>query len=599
MKFKLTKLTAALATAALLSLAGCGGGGSSTPAPLTLSGTVAGGTAVVGTVLVTDSKGATNSTTIGSNGQYTIDIGTMTGPFVLKATGTVGTTTVTYYSAATAADLGGTVNVTPFTDLIVSNIAAQLAVNYFSNPDNVANIGTLITPAKLAAAETAMQAKLQPVLTAMGLGTSVDLLHQTFTANHAGLDAVLDLVKVAPDTATNKATLVNALTQLAIGTNDATATTLDPTPIDSAKIVGIGATTGSDYQAITAKLDAFAALFATGLPSAAAIQTSGVFDTSSNFLHEGSTFAQFADMLANAQYVDGWKFSNIAIALEAGGNSGTLTGTYSSNSGWGYPFQSRIVKDASKGWLLQGDGRIASFELTAQAEFSYYSATSRHITSNGIFFYFYPDSYNSNHASTPIVSALITGPGLPSGGIEMLQNADQTIYDCSNFGTAVPVGSAAPSAPSCVNVALAVDNSVYTVVLKDGSGNSLNGAGYQLTLPKQPYSTSALSAANFPTFDSITVGGQPITLSALGANTNIAVSWTTPPGLAPKNLGFYARGTSGASFTVWNELASSATQTVVAMGTPFASGRATSTGFILQAWDGYGRRFITNKYYLP
>src|SRR5665647_3536297 len=77
------------------------------PAPVAstiLSRTVAGGAAVVGTVLVTDSKGASKGATIEANGHYSIDVSGMTGPFVLKAAGTVGNTTVTYYSAATTAD---------------------------------------------------------------------------------------------------------------------------------------------------------------------------------------------------------------------------------------------------------------------------------------------------------------------------------------------------------------------------------------------------------------------------------------------------------------------------------------------------------------
>jgi hypothetical protein len=197
--FRQLALTSAIASTLL---AGCGGGGgsSSTPsapvASTVLSGTAAGGAAVVGTVLVTDSKGASKGATIEANGHYSIDVSGMTGPFVLKAAGTVGNTSVTYFSAATTADLGGTVNVTPFTDLMVSNIAAQMAETYFADPANIAKIGTLITPTSLAAAQTAMHAKLLPVLQAMGISDSIDLLRSTFSADHSGMDAVLDLVKV-------------------------------------------------------------------------------------------------------------------------------------------------------------------------------------------------------------------------------------------------------------------------------------------------------------------------------------------------------------------------------------------------------------------
>jgi hypothetical protein len=144
----------ALSTAIVgMFLTGCGGGGGGGANPVaattaTLSGTVAGGAAVIGTVVVTDSLGATKGGSIEANGHYSVDVTGMTGPFMLKAAGTVGNTSVTYYSAATSSDVNGTVNVTPFTNLIVSNIAAQLAENYFAS-DQHANFATLFTPAKM------------------------------------------------------------------------------------------------------------------------------------------------------------------------------------------------------------------------------------------------------------------------------------------------------------------------------------------------------------------------------------------------------------------------------------------------------------------
>ena len=610
-----------VSTIAGLFLVGCGGGsgGVSVPPPVAstiLSGTVAGGAAVVGNVIVTDSKGAIKSVAIGTSGQYSIDVSGMTGPFVLKASGRVGNTTVTYFSAATTADLGGTVNVTPFTDLMVSNIAAQLAVNYFSDPANVAKIGTLITPASLAAAETAMQAKLQPVLTAMNLGTSVDLLHQAFTADHSGLDAVLDLVKVTTNTSTNMATLTNALTQVVIGTNNSAAATLDAAPVDSTKITGINPTTATDLQTVVTKLNAFAALFTSGLPSLATMQNSGFFDTSNNFMMGGKAFIQFATELSTEQKAIGMKFSNVAIALDPSGTSGTLTATISSNdSGFGDVIQLKMIKDATKGWLIEGDGRIADFTIAARAQFDQWSllasasrpAGSGTSMSNGIWINIDPFAYNSNHTSAMAVTAVITGPGLPVGGINMVQNSQNTWFDVAAYGNnnlipecGTPVNT--PTGPAtatgqCVNVAQALDNSIYTVVLKDSGGNSLNGAGYPLTLPKQPYSYSALGAAMFPTFTAITIGGQPIIPSTVIANSNVAISWTMPSGVTARNLSVWANISTGQSyFNVQQSLLSTATQTLVAMGAPMmSSGTVTNAGVWLEGIDIYGRRFATTK----
>jgi hypothetical protein len=140
-----------LCTIAAVALVACGGGGGSAPSSsTTLSGVAAGGAPLVGTVYIKDSKGVEKSTTIDltANGAYTFDVAGLTPPFVLKAIGTVGNTQVTYCSVATAADVGGNINITPFTDLIVANIASQVAVNFYGNGD----------PAKITTTAIATQA---------------------------------------------------------------------------------------------------------------------------------------------------------------------------------------------------------------------------------------------------------------------------------------------------------------------------------------------------------------------------------------------------------------------------------------------------------
>ena len=100
-----------------------------------------------------------------------------------------------------------------------------------------------------------------------------------------------------------------------------------------------------------------------------------------------------------------------------------------------------------------------------------------------------------------------------------------------------PTGPATATG-QCVNVAQALDNSIYTVVLKDSGG--LSTRGYPLTLPKQPYSYSASGAAMFPTFTAITIGGQPITPSTVIANSNVAISLTMPSGVTARHLNVWA-----------------------------------------------------------
>lgn len=608
--FKKLALTSAMVGLFLVGCGGGGGGAGPSPSSTMLSGTVAGGAAVIGTVLITDSKGASKGGTIEADGHYAIDVSGMTGPFVLKAAGTVGNTTVTYYSAATTADLGGTVNVTPFTNLIVSNIAAQMAETYFSDPANIASIGTLITPAKIAAAETALQAKLQPVLTALGISSSIDLLRSTFSADHSGMDAVLDLVKVEADTTTNVVTLKNALTQVTIASDDTKIATDDSTAADSTKITGITPAAVTDLQAVVAKLNSFASLFATSLPTPEQLAASGVFDTT-NFMMGGQSFAQFASELSTEQQAIGLKFSNVAIALDAAGTAGTLTAVISSNTAtFGEKIQLTMAK-VNNAWLVTGDGRIADLTINAQAQRNEWrtvnsstlqTTASGAIVVNGINIWIDPFSYNSAHASAPVVSALVTGPGL-GGGITLVQDTQNTWLklEGSNSDNLVPEcgttnNSGVIANTQCVTVAQALDNSEYTVILKDSGGASLNGAGYKVVLPKQPYTFSALSTTNFPVITSLTIDGKDIDPSLLVAGKSVAVSWTLPTGLLSRNVNVWANTTTGASyFKVEKELLPTATSTLIGLGDALTTGTVSNAGIWLSAVDAYGRRLAISK----
>ena len=153
---------------------GCGGGGGGTPAaPTTLSGTAAAGAALIGTVTVKGALGNTKSALIEADGTYDVDVTGLTAPYRLRAQGTVGGRTYKLHSYAVAADVGGNVNITPFTDLIVANAAQQIAESFFDSSTT-----TELDPAVVEAQEDALQAKLQDVFTAVGVDAAINLLIQ-------------------------------------------------------------------------------------------------------------------------------------------------------------------------------------------------------------------------------------------------------------------------------------------------------------------------------------------------------------------------------------------------------------------------------------
>lgn len=157
MKFKHLIIYSAILGA--LNLSGCSSDNTTDDAVAAskiLSGTAAAGAPIVGQVTVKGALGMTKSAVIEANGNYDVDVTGLTAPYRIRAEGTVGGRLYKLHSYAEEADLGGTVNVTPFTDLIVANAASQIAESFFDS-----STSTSLDAADVDAQEEALQAKLQ------------------------------------------------------------------------------------------------------------------------------------------------------------------------------------------------------------------------------------------------------------------------------------------------------------------------------------------------------------------------------------------------------------------------------------------------------
>ena len=287
----------------LLTACGGGGGGTTTPAASTIKGTASAGAPIIGTVTIKDSSTPfkTKTVTIAADGKYTIDVSGLTAPFMMSANGTVGGTTYNLYSAATSADINGTINVTPLTDLIVANIAGQLASKFFA----AGNFSTLTT-AELDAQETALQARLQPILTAAGVGAAIDLLRASFATDHTGLDAALDVLRVTIDPTTAQATITNIISNQQI--TDDIASKIDTVIAIGATGVASGIT---DLQAIVAGFNTFTSLFATSPPANDNPTLNALFDNT--FLLDGDDKVAFLSEITSDPTLIGLQLTNISL----------------------------------------------------------------------------------------------------------------------------------------------------------------------------------------------------------------------------------------------------------------------------------------------
>jgi hypothetical protein len=531
----------------------------------TLEGTVAGGSAVTGTVTVTDSLGAGKMVNIDANGHYSVNVSGMTGPFVIKASGSLGNMPVTYYSAATSDDIGNTVNVTPLTNLMVSNLSQQLAETYFSSADNLNGFTALLTTAKLTAAEAALRAKLKPALNSLGISSTTDLLHSAFVTNHTGVDALLDLVKVEDDTSTNLVTLKNALTQEVIGTDDVTLASDDAIPVDASKIAGIDPSGSSDWLAINTLLNSLSAPFATSLPSTMQLQGTGIFDDSANLIVNGKSL----DALTGDSNNIGMQLNDVRIFLDGSHAAGLVQAHFTSATQNSARTFNLAVSMASGSWKITSDANYLGLGINTGATytFGYDGWTKKTTLMSSLQILVDPTAYNNTH-SQKVAMFKISGPGLNKG----------TEYSYAPVVQALPANSLilfvagvapfsdptimqlaeckVPASKRCVTMAQINDNSEYTIVMMDYNGVVLNGSGYKLILPKAPPTTSTFSVADFPALTSASIAGQSLlpnygTVSSAMSlvSGSIPVTWTMPVGFQATSLRASYSETSGAFFS--------------------------------------------------
>jgi hypothetical protein len=133
--------------------------------------------------------------TIATDGTYSATIpATASGPFIFE----VDTGSEKIYSILTSKSSSPVVNVTPLSNLIAAKLSST------GNPLNlvseIAAASTNISQSGLENATATVMTALQPLATALNLGTSVNPISTAFSANGTGLDRMLDSldVKIEP-----------------------------------------------------------------------------------------------------------------------------------------------------------------------------------------------------------------------------------------------------------------------------------------------------------------------------------------------------------------------------------------------------------------
>lgn len=246
-QFKMGMGWAAAGAVALFALAGCGGGGSGSASTGTSVTQVAlQGTAAVGApmananILVIDTKGATATATADSNGQYTVPVTGMTAPLAILASDPTG---VDETQVSVVSSMGTTSTIVANATTLTTAVSALLTSS--GNPSDLAsNSGTLaaVTPASVAAAVSNLKVALSSILTANNVNAATfDPIGTPFTADHTGLDGVIDAVQVvaAPGGGDELVSTADSTSGITLNSNTSIATTLAAPPVQGGYLASL------------------------------------------------------------------------------------------------------------------------------------------------------------------------------------------------------------------------------------------------------------------------------------------------------------------------------------------------------------------------
>jgi hypothetical protein len=579
----------------LVSACGGGGGGDPLVAPTaqTLSGTAAAGAPIIGTVTVKDSSPSqrTRTVTIEADGDYTVDVSDLTPPLMLRAEGKANGRQYSLHSAAAAADVNGRINITPLTDLIVANIAGDIAATFFDGDDY-----SRLTTAELNAAEATLRQRLQPILAAAGVGGAIDLLRASFATDRTGLDAALEALRVEVDPATATATIISLIDGQRIVDDLAsrTDTSVLPAPPD-------GAAALSDLLQIVAAYDGFNALFATSMPAHDNAALNALL--TDDFLFDGQDRAMFLSEITSQNLV-GLQLTVLALEpgslLPAGAPTAALVHTLISppgEPGFEVSFEMRKVAGS---WRNAGNRRIAAAEV--------YTFARLQDVFDGM--QLQPDQIDSgltfeikDEGGIGISYAVVTGKGLPAEGL-LYVNYNRN----SSFGVAAGPynGEATPRLLSNGHnqypladavIATLSDTESYSVELwRDNgtvadTGDDVKLATYTTAITKRPYLVSELTTASFAV---VTAPTQAQLRSFAENGGTISPTWTLPAGTRAVELHFFRSGSMGGFDTVDVNLAAAATSASLTIGAPAGDfGTVQGAGFNLFVMDAFGRELVT------
>lgn len=548
----------ALAAAAAL-LAACGGGRSDwradteatvTDTSVAIAGTVAAGAPMMGTVEALDNHGVRKQALIGADGSYRLGLKGLTLPLLLRASGHVGGHRQVLLSAVTAEDVGGTVNVTPLTDLILANIAGGDPQAFYAQPDF-----TRLTAAFLDQARVMLTLRLAPVLTELGVDTGFDLRRSAFQADHTRVDAVLDLIRVRVDGAARRATLSDVVSGASVSDDLTDLNDRQPLPAPAA---GAYAGAVADLQAVAAVLARLNALFASAVPAADSAELLALFDPA--LRHSGLDLDRLlaSDRLRSPGNVGVQLLNPVIVERAADGQRMRVRVQVLDTLGQVIAYDQvdsdefELRRDAGGAWRIAGDRRMGDVALSAVATLDI-AGSGRRVTRS---LQFWLPAANAAVAYVGFSGAGLPGPrsvaGLGTVSGALLQRAADGRFglldDAGQWHeqVALPDCTEAGTLALCADLSLVAAEAAYTVTFY-ASDLRVLGEVTRVRLPAPPLAP-AEALAQAGRWFAQPKAATPASFSALSEASPPRLAWTLPGDSAwvPLALGWQSGTQSGA-----------------------------------------------------
>jgi hypothetical protein len=509
-----------------------------------ISGTVSAGGPVKGYILLKNAGASTSALRkeIDGNGNFTIKLpSNMTGPYILQARGTVGGRSVCLHSIGTRADLASTVNITPFTHLVVGNLTGQDPAAYFDAFEPA--LPKIATQENIVKHEALVRSRFAGVFQMLGVNAEdVNLLNTPFNPDHAGMDAALDFIRFTPVWDVNGVKQPQVRVKLLLTDDEIIEdfTKEDDTAALPATEILLSAQ--REFFAIAQVFESWQNLFSAsspesegvletkGLPGADDPELTALFSAES-FLQNGSGLSPFLVRLckgeeAGAASLENMTFSGLALeSLDLEKGKAVVSFTVYHSSGHSEDQLFWELEKTGGSWHIMGNQQRIDCFIGSYAA---YSQTEHKIIANGLCVYawtpFVDEAADIHHIT-------VSGPGLPDG-FELTRVGDDNRVLFLPSGSS-PQGFYEPVDPSAVK-----ENSRYEFRLYDMEGNLLTENSCKRYLKMGNGESAALFNDRTSIFCDIKTPFQTTLNMFAGEGKKLDVAWGTSASMVLKEINY-------------------------------------------------------------